>query len=301
MKKLTARLDKSEVIFKFFSYFFVGIFALFCLYPFVFAISATLSGIDAYESGNVILWPVDIQFDAFIDIVKTPTFWLSYSNTLFLTVFGTAWVMLISVLGAYSLSKKRLFGHRVFNFLMIFTMWFAAGMVPTYLNYQQTMSVLSAFGITDEKWLVVIAMGMAVFNIILLRNAFQGVPSEIEEAAKVDGASEFQILSKVYLPMSKASIATVTLFYAISRWNGYFWARTMVSDSSSWPLQVFIRDQLENLSEGDNTIGWGQTHSYAPDSLIYSMIVCAIIPIIIIYPFIQKYFAAGVNVGGVKE
>lgn len=293
------RLDASEMIFKILAYFFTTVFALLCLYPFVYAISAALSGIDAFNAGKVILWPVDIQLDAFAAVVNTKLFWLTYANTIFLTVYGTIWCMVIGILGGYALSKKRMYGHRVFNFLLVFTMWFAAGMIPMYLNYQQTLEVLGNVGITDDKWLVVIAMGMAAYNIILLRNAFDGVPSEIEEAAKVDGANEFQIMGKVYVPMTKATIATVSLFFAISRWNGYFWARQMIGNPNQYPLQVYIREQLEFYQNGDNTVTWNA--SYAPFSIVYAMIVCAIIPIIMVYPYIQKYFASGVNLGGVKE
>ena len=168
-----------------------------------------------------------------------------------------------------------------------------------YLNYLQTKDVFNSMGITDDKWLVVIAMGMAAMNIILLRNAFEGVPSEIEEAAIVDGASEFQVLRQVYIPMSKSTIATVALFFAISRWNGYFWARQMISNSNEHPLQVFIRLQLEQYTDPEFMAGWNEV--FASDSMIYALIVCSIVPILVIYPFIQKYFAKGVNVGGVKE
>ena len=176
-------------------------------------------------------------------------------------------------------------------------MWFSAGILPQYRNYLDTKDVFNSIGITDDKWLVVIAMGMAAMNIILLRNAFEGVPSEIEEAAIVDGASEFQILTNVYIPMSKSTIATVALFFGISRWNGYFWAKQMISKQAEQPLQVFIRQKLEEIQNPE--LIWSE--SYASDSFIYSLVICAIIPILIIYPFIQKYFAKGVNMGGVKE
>jgi putative aldouronate transport system permease protein len=178
-------------------------------------------------------------------------------------------------------------------------MWFSAGIIPQYRNYLNTQEIFQGIGITDDKWLVVIAMGMAAMNIILLRNAFEGVPSEIEEAAIVDGATEMQVLSQVYIPMSKSTIATVALFFAISRWNGYFWARQMITNSNEHPLQVYIRLKLEKFQDPDQMSGWNEV--YASDSAIYALIVCAIIPILIIYPFIQKYFAKGVNMGGVKE
>ena len=166
-------------------------------------------------------------------------------------------------------------------------------------NVAAFTTIFNAAGIMDDKWLVVIAMGMAAMNIILLRNAFEGVPSEIEEAAIVDGATEFQVLSTVYIPMSKSTIATVALFFAISRWNGYFWARQMISNSFEKPLQVFIRELLEQYRDPEFIAGWNAV--YASDSVIYALIVCSIVPILIIYPFIQKYFAKGTNVGGVKE
>ena len=293
------KLEISELIFKIISYTLLTIFALCCLYPFVYAISAAISGRDAVEYSRIVLFPKDIQFDAFKRMFNNNMFWNAYSNTLFLTLYGTIWSLFVAILGGYALSKKRLLFRRGFNFFLVFTMWFSAGLVPQYLNYLQTKDVFNSIGITDDKWLVVIAMGMAAMNIILLRNAFEGVPSEIEEAAIVDGATEFQVLGQVYIPMSKSTIATVALFFAISRWNGYFWARQMISNSNEHPLQVFIRLQLEQYTDPEFMAGWNEV--FASDSMIYALIVCSIVPILVIYPFIQKYFAKGVNVGGVKE
>ena len=293
------KLEISELIFKIISYTLLTIFALCYLYPFVYAVSAAISGRDAVEYSQVVLFPKDIQFDAFKRMFNNNMFWNAYSNTLFLTLYGTIWSLFVAILGGYALSKKRLLFRRGFNFFLVFTMWFSAGLVPQYLNYLQTKDVFNSIGITDDKWLVVIAMGMAAMNIILLRNAFEGVPSEIEEAAIVDGASEFQVLRQVYIPMSKSTIATVALFFAISRWNGYFWARQMISNSNEHPLQVFIRLQLEQYTDPEFMAGWNEV--FASDSMIYALIVCSIVPILVIYPFIQKYFAKGVNVGGVKE
>lgn len=293
------KLEVSELIFKILSYTMLCIFSLCCLYPFVFAVSAAISGRSAVEYGSVVLFPKDIQFEAFKRMFGDNMFWNAYSNTLFLTLFGTLWAMFVAILGAYALSKKRLLFRKFFNFFLVFTMWFSAGIVPQYLNYLATKDVFNSVGITDDKWLVVIAMGMAAMNIILLRNAFEGVPSEIEEAAIVDGATELQVLQQVYLPMTKSTIATVALFFGISRWNGYFWARQMISNQNEHPLQVFIRLRLEQFTDAEQMAGWSE--SYASDSVIYALIVCSIVPILIIYPFIQKYFAKGVNVGGVKE
>ena len=293
------KLEVSELIFKIVSYTLLTVFALGCLYPFLYAVSASISGRHAVDYGEVVLFPKDIQFEAFRRMFNDNMFWNSYSNTLFLTVYGTLWALGVAILGAYALSKKRLLFRKVFNFYLVFTMWFSAGIVPQYLNYLATKKVFNSVGIMDDKWLVVIAMGMAAMNIILLRNAFENVPSEIEEAAIVDGATEFGVLSKVFIPMSKSTIATVALFFAISRWNGYFWARQMISNSHEHPLQVFIRLTLEDFTNSETMAGWNE--AYASDSVIYALIVCSIVPILIIYPFIQKYFAKGTNAGGVKE
>ncbi len=293
------KLETTELIFKIISYTLLTIFAVSCLYPFVYAVSSAISGRHAVEYSEVVLFPKDVQFEAFGRMFSSNMFWNAYSNTLYITLFGTVWALGYSILGAYALSKKRLLFRKTFNFFLVFTMWFSAGIVPQYLNYLNTKKVFNSVGITDDKWLVIIAMGMAAMNIILLRNAFEGVPQDIEEAAIVDGATEFQVLSKVYIPMSKSTIATVALFFGISRWNGYFWARQMISNSNEHPLMVYIRLMLEEYTDSEAMAGWNEV--FASDSMIYALIVCSIVPILVIYPFIQKYFAKGVNVGGVKE
>ncbi len=310
------RLEKTELIFKIFAWVLCGIFAVMCLYPFIYAISAAVSSRNAFYSGQVVLLPMievlaedgsslgyrlGVDFTALKEVLLEPRFWLSYSNTLFVTFYGTIWSLGVSILGGYALSKKRLCFRTGFNFYLLFTMWFTAGLVPQFKNYMDTQEVFNVLGITDKRWMIVIAMGMNAFNIILLRNAFEGVPKEIEEAAIVDGANEFTLLWNVYIPMSKSAIATVGLFYGISRWNGFFWAKQVLfeeSDANSIPLQVYIKQELQDRIEKSTGL---VEQPYAAESFMYSMIICAIIPIIIIYPYLQKYFATGVNVGGVKE
>ncbi len=294
------KLEISELIFKIISYVLLTAFALCCLYPFLYAVSASISGKTPVEYNQIVFLPKELQFEAFSWMFSQDVFWNSYSNTLFLTIYGTVWALLVSILGAYALSKKRLLFRKFFNFFLVFTMWFSAGIIPQRLNYLATKNVFHGIGIGDDKWMVVIAMGMAAMNIILLRNAFENVPSEIEEAAIVDGATEMQVLRQVFIPMSKSTIATVALFFAISRWNGYFWAKQMVTNDYEWPLQVYIRNKLDELIYDSETINYWK-ESYAADSVIYALIVCSIIPILVIYPFIQKYFAKGANAGGVKE
>lgn len=284
------RLSRSEAIFKVLSYVLIGIFALSTLYPVFYAFSASVSGKVAYETGKVVLLPKDVNFDVYNLIYLDKGFWVAYINTLFYTVVGTVWSMFISIMGAYALSKRRLLFKRQFNFFVVFTMWFTAGMIPSYLNYIN-------IGV-DNRWGIIFAFGVKAFNIILLRNYFEAIPTEIEEAAKVDGVNEFQLLRRIYMPMSKAAIATVTLFYATGRWNGYFWSRLLLKDPNEQPLQVYMRILVENYQSMIDDMGDFLT--YAADSYAYAILVCSIIPILIIYPYIQKYFAKGTNMGGVK-
>ena len=303
------KMEVSELIFKVVAYVLLTVFALMCVYPLIYCLSSAFSSGDAVTNGDVVLWPVGVQADAFMYVITNNLFWISYANTLFVTFFGVIWALGYSILGAYALSKKRLMGRRGWNFFLVFTMWFSAGIIPTYLNYMNTLSVFGGLGITDYKWTIIIAMGMNAQNIILLRNSFEGVPSEIEEAARIDGATEMQVLTKVYIPMSKATIATVALFFGISRWNGYFWAYKVIGNTQtfSWPVQVYIRDFIDkytlitNKGEVDLIDGFNASYDFSATSVVYSMVVCAVIPILCIYPFIQKYFAKGVNMGGVKE
>ncbi len=285
------RLDRSELLFKILAYVLVTIFVLTTLYPFIYSISMAISGELAINQGRVVLWPVDVQFAAVMDLIvgnNAKTFWIAYTNTLFYTFYGTAFSMILSIFAAYALSRRYLVFKRQISFLIVFTMWFSAGLIPTYINYQQLM--------VNNRWGIIYGFGVQAFNILLLRNYFNGISHEIEEAAIVDGANEFQVLSNIYLPMSKSALATITLFYALNRWNGYFWNMRLVQQNEH-PLQVILRGILDNASNSDIVTNY----PYSEFSLVYAAIVMSIIPIVVIYPYLQKYFARGVNVGGVKE
>ena len=313
------KMEVSELIFKIIAYVFLIIFAAMCIYPLIYALAASFSDKAAMEAGSVVILPmvgsnVGATIEAFKVAFMESQFWVNYANTLFMAFIGTIWCLFYTILGAYALSKKRLMGRHGFNFFLVFTMWFSAGVVATALNYTRTSDIFASIvGQTtsdiDLKWVVIIAMGMNATNLILLRNSFEGVPSEIEEAARIDGATELQVLMNVYIPMSKATIATVALFFGISRWNGYFWAQKVIgSDQNySWPVQVYIRDYIERYTTltgkplGDTEQAVVNSYHYSTTAVVYAMVVLAVIPILIIYPFIQKYFAKGVNMGGVKE
>ncbi|MDZ4196763.1 MAG: carbohydrate ABC transporter permease, partial [Candidatus Izemoplasmatales bacterium] len=229
------RLDRSELIFRIISYVLVTLFVLSTLYPFLYAISMAISGEQAVSEGRIVLWPVNIQFDAVKALIigeHAKRFWIAYTNTLFYTFYGTVFSMLLSIFAAYALSKTNLPFKRQIAFLIVFTMWFSAGLIPSYINYRELY--------VNNRWGIIYGFGVQAFNILLLRNYFNSISKEIEEAAIVDGANEFQVMSKIYIPMSKSAIATVTLFYALSRWNGYFWNMRLVQGNEH-PLQVVLR------------------------------------------------------------
>lgn len=284
------RLSRSEFIFKALAIGLVTIFGLLAFYPVVYAFSASISGKLAYEAGQVILLPKDTTFQVYNLVYTDKGLWHSFTNTLFYTVFGTLWSMFISITGSYALANRRLLFRRTLNFLVVFTMWFGAGMVPKYLNYID-MNV-------DNRWGIIVAFGVQAFNIILLRSFFEAIPKEIVEASRIDGANHFQMLTRIFMPMSKAALATVGLFYATSRWNSYFWASILLRDPKEQPLQVYMRILIENYQKmfDDMPIDL----PYAADSYIFAVLICSIIPVLIIYPYIQRYFARGVNLGGVK-
>lgn len=281
------RLTKGEMIFKVAAYSLVILFAIFCIFPLLYAFAIAFSGLDAFNSGTITFFPKQFTTEAFMSIIANKDFWASYTNTLFLTIYGTAFSMLITIFAAYALSRRNLPGRNKLSFMIVFTMWFSAGLVPNYKNYQM-------LGV-NSLWMFVVAFGAQAFNIMLLRNAFDSVPHEIEEASRVDGANDLKILTSVYLPMSKSALATVTLFYALNRWNGYYWAEKLLQGKNQ-PLQAFLQKFLASSLNDDLIVG-----SFHPQSANYAAILLAIIPIIVIYPYLQKYFASGVNVGGVKE
>lgn len=294
-KKMKNKKMSGDKIFTVVIYVVLGILGLCSLYPFLYVVSSSLSSGYMVSLGEVVLFPKEFTTDAYEYVLADKMFWTSYANTIFYTVVGTAYSMVLSSMGAYALSRKNLKGRKIFNLLLVFTMWFQAGMVPMYLNFQE-------LGIKDNRWGIVVAFGITAFNIILLRNYFENVPESLEEASKIDGANHFTIFGKIFLPLSKPALVTVVLYYAIGRWNGFFWTMVLISDELKTPLQVYLRAMIiERAALADDIASTLFSSSYSADTIIYAVIVCSMIPVIIAYPFIQKYFTKGIMVGGVKE
>ena len=288
---LYSRNDKTFVII---NMILVGIFTVSTMYPFIYIGSLSFSSGFQASAGKVVLTPVDTTIEAYKYILSQRMFWVSYGNTFFYTVAGTLMSLAFLIPGAYALSRPQLFGRRFWNFMVAFTMWFNAGMIPFFLNMRD-------LGLLDSYFGIIIGFAVNGFNLILLRNFFEGVPSSFEEAARMDGANDFQVLWKVYMPLAKPAIATVALFCLVSRWNGFFWAMVLLRDEDKIPLQVYLRHTIATLSNNDEFSATLIDAPYSVETVSAAIIVSSIIPVLIIYPFIQKYFEKGILLGGVKE
>ena len=264
------------------------------VYPLIYVFSASLSSPDAVISGKVLLLPKEMTLDAYKKIIENKDIWIGYANSFFYTIAGTLVNIIFTVSAAYPLSKKRLPGLKGWTIFFVLTMWFQAGMIPFYLN-------IVDLNLLNTRTVILIAFAMTPFNMILLRTFFKSIPESLEEATKVDGASEFYILMKIYMPLSKAGLATIGLFYAVTRWNGYFWNMILLRDNSKIPLQVMLKKMIveTKIAEGIQDLDIGGTIS--TETLIYSTIVISVVPMMIVYPYIQKYFAEGMLLGAVKE
>ncbi|MGE7614347.1 carbohydrate ABC transporter permease [Paenibacillus sp. NPDC101420] len=281
---------RGEKLFYIFNCVFLGIIALLALYPFVYVLSASISSSDAVVTGKVILLPRDINFDSYAKVLSEKGIWIAYFNTFYYTIFGVIVNLILTICGAYALSKKRVMGRTAISFFIALTMWFQPGMIPMYLNFRD-------LNMLDNRFTIIIGFAITTFYVFLMRTFFQSIPEELEEAAKVDGANDLTILWKVYLPLSKASLVTIGLFYAVHRWNGYFWTMILLSDESKVPLQVLLKKLIVEMYVSDEM---GNMAVYSKETIIYATIIVSIIPIVAAYPFIQKYFVKGAMIGSVK-
>ncbi|NQX45918.1 carbohydrate ABC transporter permease [Paenibacillus tritici] len=284
--------SRGEKLFYRFNYVFLTLLMIIVLFPVLYVLSASFSSPDAVVSGRVILFPVEPTLDAYKAVFREPTIWLGYANTLFYTVAGTLVSMVLTICGAYSLSKRRLKGRKAINLMISFTLVFNAGIIPIYMNFR-------SLDLLDTRSAIIFGFAISTFNVIILRTFFQSVPEELEEAARIDGASEATILLQIMLPLSKAALATVTLFYAVGRWNGYFWAMVLLRSEDKVPLQVLLNRLVVQMKPSDSMMVTDSSYLIA-ETVIYATIVVAVLPMMLFYPFIQKYFVHGVMIGSIK-
>ena len=286
--------SRGDKMFVWLNMFLIAVFTLSTLYPFIYVAAISLSTGFEVRAGNVVLTPVELTFAAYEYIIAEPAFWRSYLNTFIYTIGGTLMSLAFIIPGAYALSRPQLYGRRFWNLMVAFTMWFNAGLIPFFLNMRD-------LGLLDSYFGIIIGFAVNGFNVILMRNFFEGIPQSFEEAARMDGANDFQVLWKVYVPLSKPAIATVALFCIVSRWNGFFWAMVLLQDEGKVPLQVFLRKTIAELSDDQEFSDTLFTNAYSAETVTAAIIVCSIIPVLLVYPFLQKYFNKGILLGGVKE
>lgn len=286
--------SRGDKMFVMLNMFLISIFTISALYPFIYIAAVSFSSGFQAAAGNVVLTPVETTLAAYKYALSEPRFWISYKNTFIYTIGGTLMSLAFIIPGAYALSRKNLYGRRFWNLLVAFTMWFNAGLIPFFLNMRD-------LGLLDSYFGIIIGFAVNGFNIILLRNFFEAVPQSFEEAARMDGANEFQILWKVYMPLAKPAIATVALFCVVSRWNGFFWAMILLQDRDKVPLQVYLRHVITELQDTEEFSSTLLNAAYSFETVSSAIIVCSIIPVLIFYPFLQKYFNKGIMLGGVKE
>ncbi|WP_018755526.1 carbohydrate ABC transporter permease [Paenibacillus terrigena] len=275
-------------------YVILAIVVLAMLYPFVYVVSVSISDPAEVIAGKVAFFPKGFDLGAFKTMINHPIFFTAYKNTIVYTALGTFFTLFFTAITAYPLSKEKFQMRSFLSKVYLITMFFGGGMIPTYLAYK-------SLHILDTIWVMVLPGALSAWNIILMRSFFRNIPESLSESAYIDGATDPQILVKIILPLSKPILATIGLFTAVGIWNGYFNALLYLNDTEKYPLQMILRSILVaatfNPSEKD---AYAQLNHSATESLKMASIVITTLPIMCIYPFIQKYFVKGLMVGSIK-
>lgn len=289
--------SKSAITFDVFNVIFMVCMALVMVYPLWHVVCASFSDARQLSSHTgFLLWPDGYSLTAYKLMLKNPMIFKGYLNTLYLLVFGLAVNMLMTCIAAYVLSRKNVMLNTPLTLMIVFTMYFSGGLIPTYLNIIQ-------LGLEDSLWALILPGAISTYNMIVLRTGFASVPVELEEAAKIDGASNLRILWQIILPLSRATVAVVCLYYAVTIWNSWFNAALYLTTRDKFPLQLILREILINNDTSSMMVGSGVgagDSSFVSETVKYAVIVVSVVPILCIYPFIQKYFEKGVMVGAVK-
>ena len=298
MKKTAIALAREDKVFITLVYVIGALLLLLVAYPLVYVLSASFSDPMEVISGRVILWPRCLSLRAYQEVFKSSNILLGLFNTFCYTIAGTAINVLMTTLAAYPLSRKDMAGHNVITMFITFTMFFSGGMIPTFLT-------IKSLGLLNTFWVMVLPPAISVTNLLIMRNYFQySVPGEIIEAAYIDGCSNVATLLRVVVPISRSIFGVMLIYYFVGHWNSYMSALLYLNDSGRYPLQVFLRQILLQNSLSD--MASGSSGDAAVDvallteTLKYAIIVVASVPALIIYPFMQKFFAAGIMIGSLK-
>jgi ABC-type glycerol-3-phosphate transport system permease component len=275
------------------NYTMLSILVFVCVYPFLNVVAYSFSSNRSVMAGEVTFFPIEPQLDAYKEILHRGQIWVSMNVTVIITLLGTGIGLLLTIFAAYALSKKKLKGRKWINGMILFTMYFSGGIIPSFL-------VVRDLGMFDHLTSLYIPTAMNVFNFIVMRTFFRELPESLEEAAHLDGATDIQILTKIVLPLSLPIIATIGLFYAVAYWNDYFNSLIYIQSPDKYTLQLRLRSLLfaDEIGAAGATEGIG--NQVMAESLKMTCIVVGTVPILIVYPWLQKYFVKGVMLGYVK-
>lgn len=286
--------SKSERIFNIFNVTFMIILTIVTVYPFLNQLAMSLSSSSAILNGKVTIFPVDFTLNTYIDIAKEKDFWINYKNTIVYTLSGTILGLTLTATCAYALSKKNLIGSKLILRLIVFTMFFGGGLIPTYM-------LMKNLNLIGTIWAILIPAAIVPYHLLIMKTYFEGLPAELEEAAKIDGLGQFGYFMRIVLPLSKPIIATMTLFIAVIYWNDWFSALIYLSDKSQYPVTLYLRNAMMGAAMASQT---GQTidatTKSVPQSIQAASMILVILPVLCIYPFVQKHFVKGVMIGAIK-
>lgn len=293
---------RADKIFLIFVYVFLAISLLIVLYPLIYIISASISNPHLVNSGEMWLLPKGITFEGYRTLLGNSSIWRGYLNTIYYTVLGTSINLFVTLPCAYALSREDFYGRRAFTNFMLVTMFLSGGLIPSYL-------LIRSLGMLNTVWALVIPGAVSVYNVVVTRTFFQStIPREMEEAAIVDGCSDFRLFMQIVLPLSTPIIAVMALFYGVGHWNSFFSALIYLSDRSMYPLQMILREILILQDMSSNTVNNVTSEManmlYSKQQLAqvikYGVMIVSSLPVIIVYPFLQKYFVKGMMVGSIK-
>lgn len=287
---------RGDKIFDIINYSLLTILALSFVYVLIFVVSASFSSPTAVYGGKVVLWPVDVTLEGYERVFRETKVWIGYRNTIFYTIIGTVLSVALTTTSAYALSRKDLPGHGIVTGLLVFTMFFGGGLIPTYL-------IVKDVGLLDSMWAVILPGCVSMSNVIIARTFFaSSIPIDMLEAAQLDGCSNRRYFFSIVLPLSQAIIAVLCLYYAVGYWNQYFSAMIYLKDRDKYTLQLFLREILieSQASEAMTDDLEAAQLTQVSEVLKYALIIVASVPMLMIYPFVQKYFVKGVMIGSLK-
>ncbi|MGI6537230.1 MAG: carbohydrate ABC transporter permease [Caldicoprobacterales bacterium] len=285
----------SNTLFYIVVYLIAIIGGIITLYPFLYIFSVSISDPQAVNRGEVYLWPIGLNFNSYKYVLRSKGIWMAYGNTIFYVVVGTICSIVATVMAAYPLSRKSFCARKFFNFFIVFCMYFSGGLIPTYL-------LITSMGFYNSRWVMIIPLLVASYYIMICRSAFASLPEEVIESAIVDGANDIQILLRIAVPLITPTLAVLVLYYAVGRWNNFFTPLLYISKQELQPLQVLLRRILIQSSQEllAEEILKSEDKGMVSLQVRYVTIVVSTLPIIMAYPFIQKYFVKGIMLGAVK-